>query len=68
MNWGIGVSICTLFSFPKVIFYNFIYFWLCWVFVTPCNHYLVLASKGNSLVAPCGLLIAMVSLVVEYGL
>ena len=33
MNWEVGVNICTLFSFPKVIFYNFIYFWLCWVFV-----------------------------------
>ena len=32
------------------------------------DYYLVLASKGNSPVALCGLLIAMVSLVVEYGL
>ena len=46
----------------------FIYVWLCWAFVTPCDHYLVLASRGNSLVALCGHLIAMVSLVVEYGL
>ena len=51
------------------IFLVFIYlFWLCWVSVAAHRRSLVVVSGGYSLVAVCGLLIAVVSLVVEHGL
>ena len=46
----------------------FIYFWLRWVFVAVQGLSLVGARRGYSLVAGCGLLIAVASLVVEHGL
>ena len=46
----------------------FIYFWLCWFFVAVQGLSLVVASRGYSLVAGCGLLIAVASLVAEHGL
>ena len=45
---------------------NFIYLWLCWVFVVLQS--LTAASRGYCLVAVCGLLIAVASLVAEQGL
>ena len=35
-----------LFFFNKFIYYLFIYFWLCWVFVAACGLSLVAASGG----------------------
>ena len=48
--------------------FNFIYFWLRWVFVAVRGFSLAAASRGPLLVAVCGLLIAVASLVVEHGL
>ena len=42
-------------------------FWLCWVFVAVHGLSLVVASRGYSLAAVCGLLIVVASLV-EHGL
>ena len=47
--------------------YSFIYFWLCWVFVSAQTS-LVVVSRGYFLVAVHGLFIAVASLVVEHGL
>ena len=47
---------------------SFIYFWLHWVFFMTCRLSLVAASKGSSLVAVCGLLIAAASLVADHRL
>ena len=44
------------------------YVWLRWVFVAECGLSLVAASSGYSFVAVCGLLIAVASLILEYGL
>ena len=52
-------------SFCPVIYLNFIYFWLCWVFIAAWDFPLVSASGGYSLVAVCWLLIVVASLVVE---
>ena len=51
--------------FLKILF---IYFWLHWVFVAVSRLPLVVASRGYSLVAGCGLLILLASLVAELGL
>ena len=45
-----------------------IYLWLCWVFTVAHRLPLVAASRGYSLVAVCGLLIAVASLAVEHRL
>ena len=45
----------------------FVHFWLRWVFVAACGLPLVVVSGGNSLVAVCGLLIAVASLAVDMG-
>ena len=42
--------------------------WLCWVFIAAHRLSLVLASRGCSLVAACGPLIMVVSLVGEHRL
>ena len=55
------------YSFP-LWFLNFIYFWLCWVFIAVGGLYLVSASRSCSPVVVCRLLIAVVSLVVEHWL
>ena len=47
--------------------YNFIYFWLCWVFVAVQAFPLVAASGGYSLIVVHGLLIAMASVFAEHG-
>ena len=47
---------------------NFIYFWLCWVFIAAHRLSLVVMSKDCSLVAVCRLLITVASLVAEHGL
>ena len=49
-------------------FLQFIYFWLCSVFIAVCGLSLVAASKGYSLTAVHGLLTAISSLVAEHGL
>ena len=56
-----------LFFFNGCIFYNLIYFWLCWVFVAACRFSVVAVNGGYSLIAMCELLIEVVSLVVEHG-
>ena len=58
------VSTClTMRSF----FFNYL-FWLHWVFVAVQGLCVVAVRGGYSLVAMCGLLIVVVSLVVEYRL
>ena len=47
-------------------FYLFIYFWLCCVFIAAQAFSLAVGSAGYSLVAVCGLLIAVASFV-EHG-
>ena len=44
----------------------YVYFWLHWVFTAAHGPSRVVVSRGSSLVAVCGLLIAMASLV-EHG-
>ena len=56
-----------LLFFNGSIFYHLIYFWLCWVFVAACRFSVVAVNGGYSLIAMCGLLIEVVSLVVEHG-
>ena len=51
----------------KKIFFLFIHFWLHWVLLC-IGFSLVVASKGSSLVAVLGLLIAVASLVAKHGL
>ena len=46
----------------------FFFFWLHWVFIAECKFSLVAAREGCSLVAVCGLLLLMASLVAEDGL
>ena len=46
-------------------FFIIIYFWLCWVFIATLRLSPVAVIRGYSPVAACGLLIAVVSLVVE---
>ena len=50
-----------------LFFYKFIY-WLRWAFVAACGLSLVAVSGGLLFVVACGLLIAVASLVAEYGL
>ena len=50
------------------IYYLFVYFWLCWVFVALHGLSLVTASRGYSLAVVHGLVIAVASLVAEYRL
>ena len=45
-----------------------IYSWLCWVFIAVLRFSLVVASGGYSLVAVCGFLSAVASLVAEHRL
>ena len=55
----------------RYAFYLFIYFRLCWVFDAACRLSLVVASgerRGYSLVAECGLLVAVASFVAEHRL
>ena len=52
-------------SFQK---YLFIYFWLHWVFVAAHGIFLVATSRGYSLIAMHGFLIAVAPLVVQYEL
>ena len=47
--------------------FNFVYFWLCWVFVAARGLSLVSESRGYSLVVVCGLLTGVISLVTEQG-
>ena len=49
-------------------FYLFIYFWPPWVLFASHGLFLVVASRGSSLVGVCGLLTAMVPFIVEHGL
>ena len=46
----------------------FFFFWLHWVFIAECKFSLVAVCEGCSLVAVCGLLLLMASLVAEDGL
>ena len=44
-----GVDVCLCSSFTGIFFFNlFIYFWLCWVFVSVQGVSLVAASGGHS--------------------
>ena len=55
----------------KMIFLNNVniyLFWLCLVFVAACWLFLIPVSRGYSLVAVLGLLMAMASLVSEHSL
>ena len=54
----------TLLVFKKL----FIYFWLHWVFIAACGLSLVAVSGEYCLVAVCGLLTAMASVVAEHRL
>ena len=47
--------------------YNFIYFWLNWVFIGACRLSLVIASGNYSVIAVHRLLIEMTFLFAEYG-
>ena len=47
---------------------SFIYFWLRWVFVVTRRLSPVAAGRGSSLVAVCGLLVAVASIVGEHRL
>ena len=55
---------CSLFVLSTVLF---MYFWLCWVFVTAHGLSLVMESRGSSLVLVCRLLTVVASLVLEQG-
>ena len=57
------ILFCYFFFFKE-----FIYFWLCWVFVALHRLSFQLWQAGCTLVAVCGLLIALASLVVEHRL
>ena len=59
-------TLVLFFYFKIHIFKNFIYLWLCWVFVATRGLSLVVASGGFSLVAGYGLLIAVDFLVAGY--
>ena len=48
--------------------YLFIYFWLRWVFVAVHRLFSSCGEQGLLLVAVCGLLIAVASLVAEHGI
>ena len=50
----------SLFHCPLVCL--FIYFWLCWIFISVHGLPLIAASRGSSLDMVCGLLIAGASL------
>ena len=54
----------TIFFF----FLRFIYLWLHWVFIAAYGISLIVVSRGCSLAMVHGLLIAVVSFAVEYGL
>ena len=49
-------------------FFNFIYFWLCWVFPAARGLSLVGTSRGYHLAVSCGFLIVAASPVVGHGL
>ena len=55
-----------LFAKLKKIFFSFIYFWLCWVFIAAQGLSLVTASGGSSLVAVHRFLIVVASLAAEH--
>ena len=54
--------------FVECNYFLYIYFWLHWVFVAVHGFSLVAVVGGCPLVSVCGLLFAVVSLVVEHGL
>ena len=64
---GMSFSFLSPFFFLRFV-YLFVYFWLCWVFITVCGLSLVVAGGGSSLVVVHGLLVAVASQVVEHGL
>ena len=54
-------------TYPFFKYYLFIYFWLCWVFVS-ARAFSSCGKRGLLFVAVRGLLIVVASLVVEYRL
>ena len=61
----------TLIPLHPVPFKNFVclfYFWLCWVFITACSVFPIVASGDYSLIVVCRLLIAVASLVAQHKL
>ena len=68
---NIAMILIMLFFFLTLgflFFLNFIYFWLCWVFIAADRLSLVVASRGYSLLRCTGFSIVVASLVVEHGL
>ena len=45
----------------------FIFFWPCWILVAVCRFSLIVVSRGYSLIAVLGLLIAVSTLISEHG-
>ena len=58
---------CVIFGQLTVFKNNFIWFWFHWIFVAVQGLSLIAESEGYSVVAVCGLLTAMTSLVSEHG-
>ena len=56
----------TFSFFVYVIFIYLFYFWLCWVFLVAQNFYLVAESRGYSLFAVLGFLVAVAFLVAKH--
>ena len=61
------VKLIAQLQFKHFFLYLFIYFWLCWVFVAACGHFLVAETRGYSPVVVYRLLTVVASLV-EPGL
>ena len=58
---------CSKPFLKKLIYFIFIYFWLCWVFVAVCGLSLVVASRGYSSLRCPGFAV-VASLVAEHRL
>ena len=59
---------CTSWDAPVGLYTLFIYFWLCWVFISLWIFPLVAVSQGYPLFGICGLLTVGSSLVAEHRL
>ena len=65
---GNGILAYSTHTVNYLFIYLSTHFWLCWVFVATHGLSLVAASRGCSLVAVHGLLIAVASFIAERGL
>ena len=68
MDFYMAVTKASILLQVFFFFNNFIYFWLCWVFIAAHRLSLVVVSGGYSLVAMHGRLIVAASLFGEHGL